>query len=105
MLATRISDGTSGICDMKMICCPHGRSGTNTTGSETLIIEKQKAHRVGDNGSCNCPHGGTFISTQGSKIVLVDGRALTLIGHQTVCMNCGMSGSHVSGSKIFEVSQ
>lgn len=104
MKATRVGDSTSGTCDVGLICCPHGRSGTNSTGSPTLIIDGQAAHRLGDSGSCNCPHGGSFKSTAGSSILIVDGKPQTLIGHTTVCSGCGMSGSHTSGSDTLEVS-
>lgn len=103
MKSTRIGDGTSGICDIGEICCPHSRSGTNGTGSNTMYVDGRKIHRLGDTGSCNCPHGGSFQSTQGSQILIVDGRGAALIGHSTSCMICGMPGSHVSGSNTLEV--
>ena len=97
--ATRIGDGTSGTCDLGLECCPHGRAGTNSTGSPNVYINKIKAHRRGDTGPCNCPHGGTFQSTGCSKSVFINGRGATRIGDGTTCMACGMPGNHVSGSR------
>lgn len=96
--ATRIGDGTAGICYVGLPCCPHGRAGTNSEGSPNVFINGLAAHRVGDTGSCNCPHGGTFQSMSGSSTVFVNGRPLTRISDATVCVNCGQGGSHVSGS-------
>lgn len=95
---TRISDSTTGICDVGLPCCSHGRSGTNSSGSPDVFVNGLAAHRLGDTGPCNCPHGGTFGSTSGSGTVFVNGKPLTRIGDTTSCMMCGMSGSHVSGS-------
>lgn len=95
---TRISDKTTGICNLGIPCCPHGRSGTNATGSPNTYINNLKAHRVTDTGPTNCPHGGTYKSVQGSPNVLVNGLALTRIGDITVCINCGQKGNHVNGS-------
>ena len=96
--ATRLSDETSGVCDIKAECCPHGRSGANTTCSGDVIINGRGAHRQGDNGSCRCPHGGTYSSVGASATVFVNGRGLTRVGDETVCQSCGQSGSHSSGS-------
>ena len=96
--ATRIGDGTTGVCDLGLECCPHGRAGTNSTGSPNVYINRIKAHRRGDTGNCNCPHGGNFQSTGCSKSVFVNGKGATRIGDGTTCMNCGMPGSHVAGS-------
>lgn len=98
MNATRIGDGTSGVCDVGLICCPHGRAGTNATGSPNVFINGAAAHRVGDKGPCNCPHGGTFQSVSGSSTVFVNGRPLTRTGDATACIACGCGGVHVSGS-------
>lgn len=98
MNTTRIGDGTSGICDAGEKCCPHSRSGTNSSGSPDVYINQKQAHRLGDSGSCNCPHGGSYQSTSGSSTVFVNGRALTRIGDATTCQSCGKTGSHVSGS-------
>ncbi|MBR1645195.1 MAG: PAAR domain-containing protein [Selenomonadaceae bacterium] len=98
MQATRIGDGTSGVCDVGLPCCPHGRAGTNSTGSSNVFINGLPAHRVGDFGACNCPHGGTFQSTSGSSTVFINGRPATRTGDATACVVCGMPGSHVSGS-------
>ena len=99
MNATRISDGTSGICDVGLVCCPHGRSGTNSTGSPDVFINSLPAHRLEDFGNCNCPHGGTFQSVSASQSVFVNGRGLTRINDATVCINCGCGGVHVTGSE------
>ena len=95
---TRISDNTTGICDVGLPCCPHGRSGTNGSGSPDVFVNGLAAHRLGDTGPCNCPHGGTFGSTSGIITVFGNGKPLTRIGDTTSCLGCGMSGSHVSGS-------
>ena len=84
MQATRIGDVTSGVCDLGLPCCPHGRTGTNSEGSPNVFI--------------NCPHGGFFQSVEASKTVFVNGRGLTRAGDVTVCVVCGMGGSHVNGS-------
>lgn len=96
--ATRISDGTAGVCNMGAKCCPHGRAGTNGSGSPDVIINGMAAHRLDDTGPCNCPHGGTFASVTASPSVSVNGKPLTRIGDTTVCQSCGQSGHHVSGS-------
>ena len=97
---TTVGHGTTGICDVGLPCCPHGRAGTNGTGAPFVFIDGQPVHRVDDMGSCNCPHGGSFASTTGSSIFFIDGHAVTRIGDTTVCQSCGMSGSHVSGSSF-----
>jgi uncharacterized Zn-binding protein involved in type VI secretion len=96
--AARAGDSTTGICDIGLPCCPHGRSGTNAAGSPDVFINGQPAHRLGDTGPTNCPHGGTFESVQGSATVFVNGLPLTRIGDTTVCGACGKNGSHASGS-------
>lgn len=95
---TRINDSTTGICDMGLPCCPHGRSGTNVEVSADVFINGRGAHRKGDTGSCNCPHGGAFQSVEASATVFINGRGVTRIGDATVCKSCGQSGSHTSGS-------
>jgi uncharacterized Zn-binding protein involved in type VI secretion len=94
----RVSDATTGICDLKLPCCPHARSGTNSVGSPNVFINGKLAHRLNDSGPTNCPHGGTFNSVVGSSNVIVNGQPLTRIGDTTQCIVCGQSGSHVSGS-------
>lgn len=96
--ATRIGDGTSGICDLGLECCPHGRAGTNSSGSANVFINGKRVHRRGDTGSCNCPHGGSYQSTGASATVFANGRGITRIGDVTTCQNCGCAGNHVSGS-------
>ena len=96
---TRVSDTTSGKCDLKLKCCPHSRSGTNTTGSPTVFINGLAAHRLNDTGSTNCPHGGTYKSIQGSPTVFVNGLPLTRVGDTTQCTSCGELGKHSSGSE------
>lgn len=95
---TRIGDGTTGICDVGLDCCPHGRAGTNSTGSPNVYINFIPAHRRGDTGPCNCPHGGTFASVGCSSTVFINGRGATRIDDLTTCQNCGMPGNHVAGS-------
>jgi len=99
MNATRITDGTSGICDLGLDCCPHGRSGTNSEGSPDVFINSLPAHRLGDGGPTHCPHGGFFQSVSASQSVFVNGRGLTRINDATVCTSCGCGGSHVTGSE------
>lgn len=98
MNATRIGDSTSGTCDVGLPCCPHGRTGTNSEGSPDVFINGQPAHRLGDGGATNCPHAGFFQSIVASATVFVNGKGLTRVGDATVCVGCGMTGSHVSGS-------
>ncbi len=96
---TRISDSTVGICDKSIPdCCPHGRSGTNGTGRQDVEVNDNLIHCLTDTGPCNCPHGGTFESSQGCGDVDANELPVTLVGHETVCMSCGKSGSHVTGS-------
>lgn len=96
--ATRIGDGTTGTCNPGLDCCPHGRAGTNATGSPDVFINGIAVHRLGDTGSCNCPHGGTYASTSASQTVFANGQGITRIGDTTTCQGCGMAGSHVAGS-------
>ena len=98
MQATRIGDITSGICDVGLPCCSHGRTGTNGTASPNVFINGLPAHRLGDGGGIACPHGGYFESVAGSNSVFVNGLPLTRTGDATVCVNCGCGGAHVSGS-------
>lgn len=96
--ATRINDKTVGTCNIGEDCCPHSRSGTNSSGSPDVIINDKKSHRLTDTGPCNCPHGGTFKSTQGSPDVIINDLPQTRISDTTICQSCGQSGNHVSGS-------
>lgn len=95
---TKVGDSTSGICNLGLDCCPHGRSGTNAVGSPNVFVNSQPAHRLTDSGGTNCPHGGVFNSVSGSATVFVNGLPLTRIGDSTQCQVCGMPGSHSSGS-------
>lgn len=95
---TRVSDGTTGACDIGLDCCPHGRAGTNNTGSPNVFVNGLPLHRLTDTGPTNCPHGGTFASTSGSGTVFCNGLPVTRIGDATTCQSCGIVGSHVSGS-------
>lgn len=97
--ATKISDTTTGICDIGEDCCSHGRTGINGTGSPNVFINGKPAHRLSDGGSIICPHGGYFQSVAASKTVIVNGLGLTRIGDSTVCVNCGCNGNHNSGSQ------
>jgi len=100
---SRVGDSTSGTCDIGETCCPHGRSGTNTEGTSSLMAEGIKVHLKGQSGSCNCPHGGTFESTEGTSNLMVEGIPVTLVGHSTKCKNCGKSGSHTIGTDVLQV--
>jgi uncharacterized Zn-binding protein involved in type VI secretion len=95
---TRIGDATEGKCDLGLPCCPHGRSGTNASGSPNVFANGRPIHRAGDEGPTNCPHGGTFRSATGSSKVFANGRAVTRVGDRTVCESCGVSGAHSEGS-------
>lgn len=95
---TRLGDSTVGTCDVGLPCCSHSRSGTNAEVSSDVFTNGLGTHRLTDTGPCNCPHGGTFQTVSGSSTVFVNGRPITRIGDSTVCMSCGMGGSHVSGS-------
>lgn len=101
-LVTVVGNSTTGVCDIGAPCCPHGRSGTNCTGSPIAEIDGALIHCLYDTGSCNCPHGGTYESVQGSEIFEIDGDPVTLIGHTTVCQSCGQSGAHTTGSSLWE---
>lgn len=96
--ATRIGDNTSGICDVGCDECPHGRTGTNSSGSPNVYINKKRAHRRGDSIDIACAHGGSGESTGGSRSVFINKKAATRIGDGTVCMVCGQGGSHSNGS-------
>ena len=95
---TRVGDGTTGVCNPGLPCCPHSRSGTNGVGSPNVFVNGKPVHRLSDTGPTNCPHGGTFASVSGSGTVFVNGQPITRIGDTTVCTGCGKSGSHTSGS-------
>lgn len=95
---TRISDSTTGVCDLGLPDCPHSRSGTNSVGSPNVYVNGLALHRLTDTGPTNCPHGGTFKSVSGSSTVFCNGLPVTRISDTTVCEVCGQSGSHVSGS-------
>ena len=95
---TRVSDGTTGTCDLGLPDCPHSRAGTNSSGSGNVFVNGLPLHRLNDTGPTNCPHGGTFSSNAGSSSVYCNGRKVTRIGDSTVCQSCGMGGSHSSGS-------
>lgn len=95
---TRIGDGTSGVCNIGLPCCPHGRSGSNRAGSPNVFVNGSALHRLSDTGSTNCPHGGMFATTSGSSVVYCNGKPVTRVGDTTSCQTCGQSGSHISGS-------
>lgn len=96
--ATRLGDGTTGICSLGEKCCPHERSGTNGQVSGDVFINGLGVHRLGDTGATNCPHGGTFSSTKASGTVFANGHGITRIGDSTTCISCGQGGSHTAGS-------
>lgn len=97
--ATRIGDTTTGICDIGLEdCCPHGRTGTNDTGSSNVYVNGARAHRLGDGGGIACPHGGYFESVAASSTVFANGIGITRIGDATQCVNCGCPGNHADGS-------
>lgn len=97
--AARVGDSTSGTCNFGCDECPHGRSGTNSQGSENVFINGKSAHRLGDSISISCPHGGSGQSTGGSSSVFINGKSATRVGDETTCLVCGESGNHSSGSE------
>lgn len=99
MQASRVSDGTVGGCDMHIPkCCPHGRSGVISTGSNNVFTNGMKSAYVGSRVSINCPHGGSGVTTNGSKTVFINGRRACRINDGTVCSSCGVGGNINSGS-------
>ena len=96
--AARVTDSTSGICDIGKKCCPHGRNGACTHGSSNVFINGLPAHRYSDNGSCHCPHGGIFETHDGSSTVFINGLPAARLGDSTVCQGCGQTGRITSGS-------
>ena len=95
---TRLGDSTTGTCDLKLSCCPHGRSGSNGSTSHDVYVNGLGLHRLSDTGPTNCPHGGTFKTVSGSATVYCNGLPVTRVGDTTQCVVCGQSGSHTSGS-------
>ena len=95
---TKVGDGTTGVCNLGLPCCPHSRAGTNAVGSGNVFVNGAPLHRLGDTGPTNCPHSGTFASTAGSGTVFCNDMPVTRIGDTTTCESCGQSGSHVSVS-------
>jgi uncharacterized Zn-binding protein involved in type VI secretion len=93
----RQGDKTTGVCNKGLPCCPHSRSGTSQSSSNVLI-NGLPVHRVNDTGPTNCPHGGTFKSISGSGSVIINGQPVVTVGDPTVCMSCGMKGTHTEGS-------
>ena len=96
--ATRQGDSTTGVCNLGLDCCPHGRAGTNNQVSGNVFVNGLGVHRLSDTGPTNCPHGGTFQSVSASGTVIVNGLGVTRVGDSTKCTACGQGGSHVSGS-------
>ena len=96
--AARVGDGTRGICDAGHKCCPHGRNGECSSGSENVFINGAGALRAGDQGECNCPHGGHFQARGGSSTVFINGRSAMRQGDQTQCGRCGRHGEITGGS-------
>ncbi len=95
---TRLGDNTTGLCNIGAPCCPHGRTGANSTTSPDVYVNGLGLHRLTDTGPTNCPHGGTFASTTGSGTVFCNGLPVTRIGDVTTCVACGEAGSHTTGS-------
>jgi uncharacterized Zn-binding protein involved in type VI secretion len=95
---TRLGDSTTGVCNKGLSCCPHGRSGTNQTGSPNVFVNGKPVHRLQDTGAAHCPHGGTFQSIKGSSSVFVNGQPVTRLGDTTACLACGQAGTHTNGS-------
>jgi uncharacterized Zn-binding protein involved in type VI secretion len=91
-------DETVGTCDVGDDCCAHGRNGINTEGSPNVFINNHAVHRLTDHGDCRCPHGGIYESVEGSPDVFVNNLKVTRIGDETICIKCGKSGNHSTGS-------
>lgn len=36
--SARVTDATTGMCDVGAECCPHGRSGTIVSGAPTVMV-------------------------------------------------------------------
>lgn len=102
-LATCVGHGTTGVCDLGLPCCPHGRSGTNSQGCALLESDGQNVHLLTHKGSTNCAHGGTFESVEGASLMEVEGLPVTLVGDTTICQACGKSGTHSSGTSLLEI--
>ena len=95
---TRISDVTAGSCNLGLPCCAHSRSGINATGSPDVFVNTLQDHRLTDTGPTRCPHGGTFASIVGSNDVFINTLPQTRINDATMCLLCGITGVHVTGS-------
>lgn len=95
---TRQGDNTQGICNLGLPGCPHSRTGTNAEVSPDVFVNGLGVHRLNDTGPTNCPHGGTFETVAGSSSVFVNGRPIVRVGDGTICISCGESGTHTSGS-------
>ena len=100
---TRITDETVGTCNPGLDCCPHGRNGVNTEGSPDVEADDIPVHRLTDGGSCRCPHDGSYESVEGDEFVEVNDLPITLVGHTTRCVACGVTGAHSTGSPDVEV--
>lgn len=92
------ADTTIGTCDVGLPCCSHVRHGNNQSHSPNVFANGLPVHRLTDTGPTNCPHSGTFKSTTGSPNVYVNSLKITRIGDITVCIVCGQTGNHDSGS-------
>lgn len=95
---TRSGDTTTGTCNMGLDCCPHGRTGSNSSTSPDVYVNGLGLHRLNDTGTANCPHGGVFKTVSGSGTVFCNGQPVTRIGDTTTCQSCGEAGSHTTGS-------
>ena len=96
--AARVTDSTSGICDIGAKCCSHGRNGACSNGSNNVFVNGLSAHRYSDEGNCHCPHGGIFNTSEGSFSVFSNGLPMARAGDSTVCQGCGQMGRITSGS-------
>ena len=96
--AVRITDGTTGVCEIGSKCCPHSRNGSCSDGSANVIINGLSAHRFGDSGSCNCAHGGSFTTQDGASSVIINSLPAARLGDATVCQGCGQQGRIIDGS-------
>ena len=96
--AARVTDSSSGICDIGSKCCSHSRNGSCSNGSSNVFVNGLPIHRYSDEGACNCVHGGQFQTHDGSSTVFVNNLPAARTGDSTVCMSCGQTGTITNGS-------
>ncbi len=79
------------------ICCPHNVKGPAINGSSNVLINGQKALRLGDTGEHSmCCGSNTWECTSGSDTVFINGKPAVRLGDPTT--HCGGTGKIVEGS-------